>query len=93
MLSRGGDAVAGALGDEPSLEVRDGAEDVEQELARGRRGIEVFLEADQMNARRHRRVCTQNEFLAIVEVINGAASSSDDGLLTKLVEKFFDVLF
>ena len=25
-----GDAVAGSLGDEPSLEVRDGAEDVEQ---------------------------------------------------------------
>ena len=37
---------AGSLGDEPALEVRDGAEDVEQELASRGRGVEVLLEAD-----------------------------------------------
>ena len=47
--SRCGDAVAGPFGDEPSLEVRDGAEDVEYELAGGRGGIEALLETDQMN--------------------------------------------
>ena len=43
-------AVTGALGDEPSLEVRDGAEDVEHELAGSRGGVEALLEADQVNA-------------------------------------------
>ena len=45
-----GDAVAGSLGDEPALEVRDGAEDVEHKLAGRRRGVETLLEADQVNA-------------------------------------------
>ena len=49
-FSRRGDAVTGALGDEPSLEVRDGTEDVEHELAGGRGGIEMLLEADQVDA-------------------------------------------
>ena len=35
-FSRCGDAVAGTLGDQPSLEVRNGAEDMEHELAGGR---------------------------------------------------------
>ena len=38
------------LGDEPCLEVRDGTEDVEHELAGGRGGIEMLLEADQVDA-------------------------------------------
>ena len=49
-FSRRGDAVAGALGEEPSLEVRDGAEDVEHELAGGRGGVKTLLEADQVDA-------------------------------------------
>ena len=49
-FARRGDAVAGALGDEPGLEVRDGTEDVEHELAGGRGGIETLLEADQVDA-------------------------------------------
>ena len=49
-FSRRGDAVTGALGDEPGLEVRDGIEDVEHELAGGRGGIETLLEADQVDA-------------------------------------------
>ena len=47
---RRGEAITGALGDEPRLEVCDGAEDVKHELAGGRRGIEALLEADQVNA-------------------------------------------
>ena len=35
-FSRRGDAVAGTLGEQPSLEVRNGAEDMEHELADGR---------------------------------------------------------
>ena len=35
-FSRRGDAVASPLGDEPALELRDGAKDVEHELAGGR---------------------------------------------------------
>ena len=35
-FSRRGDAVAGTLGERPSLEVRNGAEDMEHELAGGR---------------------------------------------------------
>ena len=49
-FSRHGDAVAGAFGDEPTLEVRDRAEDVEHELAGGRRGVEALLETDQVDA-------------------------------------------
>ena len=49
-FSRRGDAVTGALGDEPGFEVRDGTEDVEHELAGGRGGIETLLEADQVDA-------------------------------------------
>ena len=41
----------GSLGDEPSLEVRDGAEDMEHELAGGRGGVEALLEAHQVDAR------------------------------------------
>ena len=41
---RRGDAVAGALGDEQRLEVRDRTEDVEYELAGGRGSIEALLE-------------------------------------------------
>jgi len=40
----GGDAVTRPLDDQPPLEVRDRAEDVEDELARGRRGVEPLLE-------------------------------------------------
>ena len=49
MFSRRGDAVAGALGDESLLEVRDRAEDVEHELAGGRGGVETLLETDQVD--------------------------------------------
>lgn len=44
-----GNAVTGSLGDEPSLEMRDGAEEVEHELAGGRGGVEVLLEAHQVD--------------------------------------------
>ena len=43
------DAVADLLGDEPSFEVRDGAEDVEHELAGGRGGVEALLEAHEVD--------------------------------------------
>ena len=49
-LSRRGDAIAGALGDQPPLEVRDGTEDVEHEFAGGRGGVEPLLQADQVDA-------------------------------------------
>ena len=49
-LSRRGDAIAGALGDQPPLEVRDGTEDVEHEFAGGRGGVEALLQADQVDA-------------------------------------------
>ena len=44
-----GTPVTGTLGDEPSLEVRDGAENVKHELAGGRGGVEALLEADQVD--------------------------------------------
>ena len=45
----GVDAVAGALGDEPALEVGDGPDDVEDQLAGGLGGVDVFFEADQVD--------------------------------------------
>ena len=43
-------AVAGAFGDETPLEVGDGTEDVEHQLAGSGRGVEALLEADQVDA-------------------------------------------
>jgi hypothetical protein len=45
-----GDAVAGAFGDQPPLEVRDGAEHVEHEFAGGRRSVDLLLKAEQRDA-------------------------------------------
>ena len=39
---------AGALGDQPSLEVRDSAEGMEHEFAGGRGGVEALLATDQV---------------------------------------------
>ena len=53
------DAILGAFGDQPALEVRDGAEHVEHQLARGRAGVDPLLQADERDAallqHRHRR--------------------------------------
>ena len=47
---RRGDAVAGPLGDEPTLEMGDRAEHMEHELAGGRGGVEAFLETHEVDA-------------------------------------------
>lgn len=44
------DAILGALGDEPPLEVRDGAEHVEDQLAGGRAGVDLILKAEERDA-------------------------------------------
>ena len=49
-LPRRGDAVAGPLGDEPTLEMGDRAEHMEHELAGGRGSVEAFLETHEVDA-------------------------------------------
>ena len=53
-----GNAVSGSFGDEATLEVGDGTEDMKDELSGGRGGIQAFLEAHEMDA-------------AAVEIVNG----------------------
>ena len=47
---RSRDPIPRALGDEPALELRDRAEDVEDEFARRRRGVDLFLQRDERDA-------------------------------------------
>ena len=46
----GEDAILGPLGDQTALEVRDGAEHMEHQLARGRAGVDALLQADKRDA-------------------------------------------
>ena len=69
----GGNAVAGALGNQTALEMRNGAEDVENQFARGRCGVDSFFEADQVNA------ADLEAFDGIEQFFEGAAEAIETG--------------
>ena len=43
----GGDTVAGSLGDEAPFELRDRAEDMEDQFAGGRGGVDLFFKGEE----------------------------------------------
>ena len=69
----GGNAVAGALGNQTALEMRNGAEDVENPFARSRCGVDSFFEADQVNA------ADLEAFDGIEQFFEGAAEAIETG--------------
>ena len=60
-------------GNQTALEMRNGAEDVEDQFARGRCGVDSFFEADQVNA------ADLEAFNGIEQFFEGAAEAIETG--------------